>query len=72
MLVHRNALPAGRSRTNRELLHYLKEPFLRRAFARLVETAEPCIYGGQPVDAARLDALYENAAALSGERAWTG
>lgn len=72
MLVRRNALPAGRSRTNRELLHCLEEPPLRRAFARLVETAEPCIYGGRPVDAARLDALYKNAAVLSGERDGTG
>lgn len=68
-LTRRDVLPGGRSRTNRELLDCLRgDPATRGAFARLVETAEPCIYGGRPADAGRLDTLYRNAATLAGER----
>jgi hypothetical protein len=66
VLVRRNVLPARRSRTNRELLRCLdNETTAQRAFARLLDTAEPSIYGGRAADAERLERLYEHAAAVA-------
>ncbi len=63
-LVERKIIPHDLSLTHRQMLRYIGEQNGDPAFAHLVHTAEPVLYGNQPVDAQVLSQYRRDAQAL--------
>jgi hypothetical protein len=65
-LMQQDFLPHRPDRTNRELLQQLKrkQPELAMGFARLIDEAEPVIYGGKPVEEQALERMRAQAQSL--------